>query len=40
MNPNKGAGNLMIGVVQDGRGYLKTTEDKQLILCLGAQRVQ
>lgn len=24
----------MIGVVQDGRGYFKTAEDKQVILCL------
>jgi hypothetical protein len=30
----------MIGVVQDGRGYIKTTEDKQVNLCLEAQRVQ
>jgi catechol 2,3-dioxygenase-like lactoylglutathione lyase family enzyme len=25
----------MIGVVQDGRGYLRTTEDKPVIICLG-----
>ncbi len=40
VNSYKVAGNMMIGVVQDGRGYLKVTEAKQLILCLGAQRVQ
>jgi lactoylglutathione lyase len=27
--------NVTIGVVQDGRGYLRATEDKPVILCLG-----
>ncbi|MBA7475625.1 VOC family protein [archaeon] len=26
---------MMIGVVQDGRGYLRVSEDKPVILCLG-----
>jgi predicted enzyme related to lactoylglutathione lyase len=26
---------ITIGVVQDGRGYLRSTEDKPVILCLG-----
>ena len=26
---------VIIGVVQDGRGYLRATEDKPVILCLG-----
>ena len=34
------AENMMIGVVQAVRGYLMIIEDKQTILCLGAQRVQ
>ncbi len=34
------AENVMVGVVQDGWGCLKITEDKQVILCLRAQRVQ
>jgi hypothetical protein len=34
------AENMRIGVAQEGRGYIKTTEDKQVNLCLGAQRVQ
>ena len=28
-------GDYTIGVVQDGRGYLKAAEDKPVILCLG-----
>jgi len=28
-------GDYAIGVVQDGRGYLRATEDKPVILCLG-----
>lgn len=28
-------GDYTIGVVQDGRGYLRATEDKPVILCLG-----
>ena len=26
---------MTIGVVQDGRGYLRASEDKPVILCLG-----
>ena len=26
---------MMIGVVQDGRGFLRATEDKPVILCMG-----
>ncbi len=40
VNSSEVVGNMMIGVVQDGRGYLKVTEDKQVNLCPGAQRVQ
>lgn len=31
------AENIVIGVVQDGRGYFKTVEDKPVILCLGVR---
>ncbi len=40
VNLFKVAGNMIIGVVLDGRGYFMTAEDKQVVLCLGAQRVQ
>jgi len=30
-------GDYTIGVVQDGRGYLRAAEDKPVILCLGVQ---